>query len=80
MPKTMAAVNLPANWRDYPAPPALADLGTEWALSRETLFLRVPSVVVEPEWNVLINPLHSDMPHVTITQVETYQFDARLLR
>jgi RES domain-containing protein len=79
-PKTMAAVNLPANWRDYPAPPALADLGTEWALSRETLLLRVPSVVVEHEWNVLINPLHSDMPHVTIAQVESYQFDARLLR
>jgi RES domain-containing protein len=79
-PKTMAAENLPTNWRDYPAPPALADFGTEWAVSRETLLLRVPSVVVEREWNVLINPLYSDMPHVTVTQVETYRFDARLLR
>jgi RES domain-containing protein len=78
--QTIAISNLPANWRDYPAPPALADLGTQWALSRETLLLRVPSVVVEHEWNVLINPLHPDTPHVTIAQVEPYQFDARLLR
>jgi RES domain-containing protein len=68
--KIIAIVNLPANWRDYPAPPVLADLGTEWALSRETLLLRVPSAVVEHEWNILINPLHPDMPHVTIAQVD----------
>ena len=78
--KTMAVGNLPANWRDYPAPSALADLGMQWALSRETLLLRVPSVVVEDEWNVLINPLHPDLPHVTLAQVEPYRFDARLLR
>ncbi|MGH8068471.1 MAG: RES family NAD+ phosphorylase [Candidatus Entotheonellia bacterium] len=78
--KTMAIGNLPANWRDYPAPSALADLGMQWALARETLLLRVPSVVVEYEWNVLINPLHPDMPHVTLAQVEPYRFDARLLR
>ena len=70
----------PANWRDYPAPPALADLGMRWALSRETLLLHVPSAVVAHEWNVLINPLYSDMPHVTIAQVEPYPFEARVLR
>jgi len=78
--KTVGIGDLPANWRDYPAPPALADLGMQWALSRETLLLRVPSVVVAHESNILINPLQSDMPHVTIAQVEPYQFDARLLR
>lgn len=79
-PKTLAVVDLPAHWRDYPAPPALADLGMQWSLAPETMLLRVPSAVVEHEWNVLINPLHPDMPHVAIAQVEAYQFDARLLR
>ena len=76
--KTIATDNLPANWRDYPAPPALADLGMQWALSHETLLLRVPSAVVQHEWNVLINPLHPDMPHIIIAQVEPYHFDSRL--
>ena len=77
--KTIATGDLPAKWRDYPAPSALADLGMQWALSRETLLLRVPSTVVEHEWNVLINPLHPDMPHITIAQVEPCHFDPRLL-
>ena len=79
-PKTIAISDLPANWRDYPAPPALAELGTQWTRTQETLLLRVPSAVVEQEWNVLLNPLHPDMPHVTMPQVEPYQFDSRLLR
>jgi len=79
-PKTITIADLPANWRDYPAPPELAELGTQWARAQETLLLRVPSAVVEQEWNVLLNPLHPDMPHVTMPQVEPYQFDSRLLR
>jgi RES domain-containing protein len=78
--KTIAISDLPANWRDYPAPPTLADLGAQWATAQETLLLRVPSAVVVQEYNVLINPLHPDMPQVTIAQVEPYQFDTRLLR
>ena len=76
--KTVAIGTLPVGWRGYPAPPALADLSMQWALSPESLLLRVPSAVVEHEWNVLINPIHPDMPHVTIAQVEPYRFDARL--
>lgn len=38
----------------------------QWTRAQETLALRVPSAVVEQEWNVLLNPLHPDMPHVTI--------------
>lgn len=52
--------DLPANWRDFPAPPELAELGTQWALKNETLLLRVPSVVVEHEFNILINPSHPE--------------------
>lgn len=80
VPKTLAIATLPGNWRDYPAPAVLVDFGTQWVLSQETLLLRVPSVVVEHEWNVLINPLHPDMPHVTIAQVEAHQFGTCLLR
>lgn len=78
--KELSPPELPANWRDYPAPPELAELGTQWALTNETLLLRVPSVVVEHEFNILINPLHPDMKHVAISHIEEYRFDVRLLR
>jgi RES domain-containing protein len=79
-PEKISITQLPNNWRDYPAPPELADLGSEWALSRRSLLLRVPSVVVVDEFNILINPKHSDINRVTISNFESYIFDRRLLR
>jgi RES domain-containing protein len=71
---------LPKNWRDYPAPPELADLESEWAIAMRSLLLRVPSVVVLDEFNILINPMHPDMDRVVITTAESFMFDRRLLR
>ena len=73
-----AVSDLPADWRDYPPPSELATLGRDWALAGQTLLLRVPSAVVEGEFNILINPSHRDMKHVVVSQVEEYRFDARL--
>lgn len=76
----ISIADLPKNWRDYPAPPELADLGSEWAIAVRSLLLRVPSVVVLDEFNTLINPKHPDMNRVVISSVERYIFDRRLLR
>ncbi len=71
---------LPRNWRDYPPPPELAALGSDWALSRHSLLLRVPSAVVENEFNLLLNPLHPEISKVSIVDVEKYTLDKRLLK
>jgi len=78
--REIVSSDLPDNWRDYPAPPELAALGSRWVASEETLLLRVPSVVVDQELNILINPSHPDMKKVAITAVEPFRFDDRLLR
>ena len=72
--------SLPRGWRDYPPPKQVADLGTQWAKSGKSLLLRVPSAVVEQEYNILINPLHSDMEKVVSVRVEAFEFDKRLVR
>jgi RES domain-containing protein len=71
--------DLPANWRSCPAPFELSRLGTDWVLGNETLLLRVPSVVVEHEFNILINPSHPDIKHVVTSRIENYRFDNRLV-
>jgi len=71
---------LPRNWRAYPAPEELAELGTEWALARRSLLLRVPSVIVEGEFNLLINPKHPEIGRVKIAKIEKYSYNKRLLR
>ncbi|MDY6934824.1 MAG: RES family NAD+ phosphorylase [Spirochaetota bacterium] len=80
IPKLISIDDLPLNWRDYPAPPGLAELGTDWVLSRDSLLLRIPSVIVENESNVLINPIHPEINNVAISRVESYTFDNRLTR
>jgi RES domain-containing protein len=79
-PKELNPSSLPKNWRDSPAPIELADLGTQWARSNTSLLLRVPSAVVEYEHNILINPLHQDLPRVKLVKVAPYKLDERLMR
>jgi RES domain-containing protein len=71
---------MPEDWRRFPAPLRCADLGASWIRSRQTLLLRVPSAIVEEEFNVLINPEHPHMSSVTIRNVEPYAFDDRLMK
>jgi RES domain-containing protein len=75
----ISVAELPKNWRDYPGPSELADIGSKWATSMRSLLLRVPSVVVVDEFNVLINPKHPEIKRVTLTLVETFTFDRRLI-
>ncbi len=71
---------LPLNWRDYPAPEQLADIGTNWLKSKSSLLLEIPSAVVNKEVNILINPLHEDIKSVSLVTVEKFSFDPRLMR
>ena len=71
---------LPLNWRDYPAPEQLANIGTRWLKSKSSLLLEIPSAVVEKEVNILINPLHEDIKNVSLISIEKFSFDPRLIR
>jgi RES domain-containing protein len=69
---------LPSNWRSYPAPEQLAEIGTKLIKSKSSLLLDIPSAIVDKEINSLINPLHPDMKHVEISKIEKFYFDSRL--
>ncbi len=71
---------LPSNWRNYPAPEQLANMGTNWIKSNSSLLLDIPSAVVDKEINTLINPLHPDIKHVNAAINEKFLFDSRLLK
>lgn len=76
--KEITVEELPRNWRTYPAPPELADIGASWIRSKQSLLLRVPSVIIPPESNILINLAHPEMTGVRIIKVEPYSPDPRL--
>lgn len=66
---------LPSNWRDYPAPEQLANIGTNWIKLKSSLLLDIPSAVVVKEVNTLINPLHPDIKFVDLINIEKFSFD-----
>jgi RES domain-containing protein len=76
----VAMSDLPANWRRYPAPEALGDLGMRWARQGGAPVLAVPSAVILQEPNYLLNPLHSDFKRIRVGKPEAFRFDPRLRR
>ncbi len=69
---------LPPNWRDYPAPGRLQELGTQWLREQRSLVLMVPSAVNPEEFNFLLNPVHPEMTRVSPIQSKPFYFDPRM--
>jgi len=72
--------DLPAGWRETPAPPFCRQLGDNWVAGSEALLLRLPSVLIPEETNVLVNPAHPRAREVRIARSRLFAFDPRLLR
>lgn len=70
--------NLPPDWKTYPAPEALADMGSGWARASGSLLLKVPSALVDEEFNFLINPNHPDFKRVKFSKPKKLILDKRL--
>lgn len=76
--ETVTVADLPADWRTYPAPPALAVIGERWLREAKSAVLSVPSVVIPNERNFILNPTHADFVRLTINPSEPFSFDPRM--
>ena len=71
---------LPANWRQNPSPPELAEIGDRFVRDRSAAILIVPSALVPPESNWLINPQHPECSRIRLHSVEAFGYDSRFFR
>lgn len=53
-------------------------IGDQFIQNKQNLFLKVPSVIVPQESNVLLNPLHNEYKAVKIIASELLELDKRL--
>ncbi|MEP6615426.1 MAG: RES family NAD+ phosphorylase [Ginsengibacter sp.] len=53
-------------------------MGDQFIQANESIALKVPSAVVEQEYNFIINPLHPDFKKIKIIQTELLHLDKRL--
>lgn len=76
--RSVAALDV--GWDAEPAGRVSIRAGSDWARSRASLLLVVPSVIVPEEENVLLNPRHLDIGRVRARKVRKWSYDPRLRR
>jgi RES domain-containing protein len=70
--------SLPDTWKSFPHAESTQQLGNKYIEERDVLALKVPSAVVQGEYNYLLNPLHARFAEVKIVGAEPFEFDGRL--
>ncbi len=72
-----ATPSLPTAWRRQPYGPASRIIGDAFVDRGDQLAMRLPSAVVERDWNFVINPAHARASSVEIVSVDPFTWDPR---
>ncbi|KAA0993160.1 RES family NAD+ phosphorylase [Dyadobacter aurulentus] len=79
IPDAMATVNVPYMVPDWEFEQHWSrDTGDQWITKKTSLLCRVPSIVVQSEYNFLINPAHENAGAIKVVDKEPFEFDTRL--
>ncbi len=70
---------LPRRWHEMRGE-SLRAFGDSWIRAGKTMALHVPSAAIRGEWNVLLNPEHSDFRKIKIERSRRFEFDLRMFR
>jgi len=74
------AREMPAHWRETPAPSELAQIGDEFVKKAENCLLVAPSALAVNENNWLINPQHLEFKKIALHAPEPLRYDPRMFR
>lgn len=77
--ETIDTSSLAGDWKAEIIPVSLQEVGTSWANQGKSPVLRAPSVVIEHEWNYVLNPRHPEFLQITWDAPVQFSFDQRLL-
>lgn len=70
---------LPEDWNTLDRDPrSTVKLARAWLEACESLAMLVPSVVCPLDDNLILNPMHPDMKHVTVLEKRLFEWDRRL--
>jgi RES domain-containing protein len=69
---------LAVGWNAIPEGMVSRGIGSTWLATGASALLVVPSVIIEEEDNVLINPAHPDAKYLSATKVRRFLYDHRV--
>lgn len=65
-------------WNSYPFALETVNYGTSFLQKKEHLALKVPSVIIPDEFNIILNPLHPDIRDCKVISTISFVFDQRV--
>ena len=65
-------------WDSFPFARETANYGTSFLRKKEHLALKVPSVIISDEYNIILNPLHPDIRDCKVIGTKPFIFDKRV--
>jgi RES domain-containing protein len=71
--------SLPRKWFEL-RDESLSVFGDGWVRAGKNVALLAPSAAIRGEWNVLLNPKHSDFRKLKIKKAVPFEFDLRMFR
>ena len=71
-------VTLQVGWDAIPEGMVSRSLGSSWLVGGSSAVFVVPSVIIDEEDNVLINPAHPDAAEITAWKVRKFVYDHRV--
>jgi RES domain-containing protein len=78
--KTLSKIDLQKDWNLFPHPSSTQKIGDQFVLENEYCVLKIPSVVTQGDYNVLINPNHPDYKRLSIVEIVQFPFDKRIFK
>jgi RES domain-containing protein len=71
---------LSEKWTDFENMYLTQNIGDKWIKEQKSAILRVPSSIVQSEYNYLLNPNHANFKQVKLKAIEPFVFDDRIKR
>jgi len=76
----LTETDLPIDWNAFPHPISTQIIGDKFIADNNYCVLQIPSVVTQGDYNLLINPYHSDLSKTKIIAIEKFPFDKRIFK
>lgn len=78
--KELELEELPDDWSDHPPNMSTQKIGDKFIDSIDVCVLKVPSAVVQEDYNYLINPYHKQFSKIKVLDVKDFPFDKRIFK
>lgn len=72
--------DLPFDWNAFPHPTSTQAIGDKFITKNEFCILQIPSSVTQGDYNLLLNPNHSDFKGIKVIGIENFPFDRRIFK